>query len=182
MTDGCTRTNVDLPDELWERLDSSNDSKKEQIVEALEIYFGEEQTGNRAAIERQIQRYQQQKARGQQMIQNGRDMVEEAEEGISRLNERLDQIEHEDETYEESLEELIEQLRENPSIHATEDYKSVKRIAKEHGKPASVVVDDLEARSDLDESRFQPKLHESDDDGLDLDDEVDLDYEWGESQ
>lgn len=182
MTDGCTRTNVDLPDVLWERLDSATDSKKEQIVEALEIYFGEEQTGNRAAIERQIQRYQQQKARGQQTLQDARDMVEEAEEGISGLNQRLEQIDQDEETYGESLDELLEDMQVD-GYSVWEEHAQVQRIATEQGKPTSTVLDDLRARSDLDHSRFEQQLHQTEDDDLDLDGEIDVEYDnWGASE
>ena len=183
MTDGnVDRINLNVPTDLKERLKQSDESQTKQVVEALEIYFGESQTGNRAAIERQIQRYQQQKARGQQMIQNGRDMVEEAEEGISRLNDRLEQLQHDNETYQESLTEVLDEMRDGKTHSVWEDHATVQRISRQHDKTPNTVIDDLKARSEFDESRFEQQLGKPDDDELDLDDEVDLDYEWGDAE
>lgn len=180
MSESEERLNVILPAELKERLRSGDDSMKSQIVEALEIYFGQGETSSRAAIERQIQRYEEKRARGRQMIQDGEDMVSEAEDALEALHQRLDEMERKDETYEQALDEQIEDMCEG-SYSIWEAHPTVERISRDHGKPASVVIDDLKARSDLNDSRFEEQLGQPDDSDLDLDDEVDLDYDWGEN-
>jgi len=147
------RMNLELPAEMWERLDQNEDTKKGQIVEALEIFFGEEQSGSRAAIERQIQRFQEQRARGQQMIQNGEDMVQEAEEGINRLKTRLDEIEAASENYTETLDEQLS-FMDDEGEAVFEGHPTVERIARDHGKTQSQVIDDMRERSSLNESYF----------------------------
>jgi chromosome segregation ATPase len=166
------RTNVDLPLELWERLDQNDASKKDQVVEALEIFFGEEQSGSRTAIERQIQRFQEQRARGQQMIQNGENMVEEAEEGISRLKSRLDEIETADKEYTETLDDQLAHMKaEQQSIF--EGHPTLERIAREHGKTQTEVLDDMKERSSLNNDYFTEGRPE--DDSLSI-------GEWGDDE
>lgn len=147
------RMNLELPIELWERLHQSSDTKKGQIVEALEIYYGDKQTGSRAAIERQIQRFEEQRARGKQLVRDGEDMIEEAEEGISRLKSRLDELESSDQKYSDALDEQLEYMRNDGAV-IFEGHPSLERIANDHGKTQSEVLDDLRNRSDLDESYF----------------------------
>jgi len=165
MTDGKERLHCHIPTELKERMNSTDEPITQQVVEALEIYYGEDQTGNRAAVERQIQRYQEQKARAQQMIQNGEDMLEEAEQGISRLEQRLTQLEQKTRSYDDDLDELLSDMRDR-GMSVQPDNMSVQRIAREHGRSAKGVIDDLQSRSDLDESYFTPGSPdvESDDD------------------
>jgi predicted nucleic acid-binding Zn-ribbon protein len=147
------RMNLELPTEMWERLDQNDETKKGQIVEALEIFFGEEQSGSRSAIERQIQRFQEQRARGQQMIQNGEDMVSEAEEGISRLKARLDELEAASEDYDATIDEQLAFMAdEDESVF--EGHPTIERIARDHGKTQSEVLNDLRSRSKLNESYF----------------------------
>jgi len=152
-TDGVKRTNIELPAEMWERLDQNSDSKKAQVVEALEIYFGEEQSGSRSAIERQIQRFQEQRARGQQMIQNGEDMVNEAEQGISRLKTRLEELNEADENYTDAIDEQLA-FMEQQQESVFRGHPTVERIARDHGKTQSDVLTDMKARSSLNESYF----------------------------
>lgn len=182
MSDGNERLNVVLPAELKERLKSGDDSMKSQIVEALEIYFGQGETSSRAAIERQIQRYEEKRARGRQMIQDGEDMVSEAEDALEALQIRLEKLERQDETYEEALDEQIEDMQDDGSFSVWEDHPTVERISRDHGKTPSTVIDDLKDRSDIDPSRFEQQLGRGDDEQLDLDDEVDLEYDWGEAE
>ena len=160
--DSVSRINLNVPAELKERLKQGDDSQTEQVVEALEIYFGEEQTGNRAAIERQIQRYEEQKARGRRMVQDGEDMVKEAEAGISRLKARLESLEASKASYEDDMDELLAEMDENRTT-VWETHPSVERIAREHGKPSSDVLEDLKDRSDLHESFFSQGAPEVDD-------------------
>lgn len=147
------RMNLELPVEMWERLDQNDDTKKGQIVEALEIFFGEEQSGSRSAIERQIQRFQEQRARGQQMIQNGEDMVNEAEEGISRLKARLDELNAADEQYTDAIDEQLA-FMEQQQESVFRGHPTVERIARDHGKTQSEVLTDMKDRSSLNESYF----------------------------
>ena len=154
MSDENTaRINLNVPTDLKERLKQGNDSQTEQVVEALEIYFGEEQSGNRAAIERQIQRDEGQKARGKQMIHDGEDMVQEAEEGIRRLNSRLDSLEQSASNYEDDLDELLAEMEAN-EMAVWDDHPSAVRIAREHDKNTDTVMDDLKERADLNETFF----------------------------
>jgi len=154
MSDGNTeRINLDVPADLKERLRQSDDTQTEQVIEALEIYFGDEQSGNRAAIERQIQRYEEQKARGKRMKQDGEDMIREAESGIRRLKKRLEELEQSKLTYGDDLDELLGEM-ERQEMAVWDDHPSVERIARAHDKDTSAVLDDLRARSDLDESFF----------------------------
>lgn len=170
MSDGnYARINLNVPADLKERLKQGNDSQTEQIVEALEIYFGEEQSGNRAAIERQIQRYEEQKARGKQMKQDGEDMIKEAESGIRRLKARLDSLEQSEQSYEEDLGELLQEMEEQP-MAVWADHPSATRIAREHDKSPSTVIDDLKERSDLNETFFGEGAPE-------VDDTPDFDYD-----
>lgn len=147
------RLDMLVPKETKERLRQSDSSMTDTVLEALEIYFGEEQTGNRSAIERQIQRYQEQKARGQQMIQNGEDMVQEAEEGISRLRSRLDQLEERQGDYDETLETQLEEMREE-GISLFPGHVTLQRIAQEFDKDQGQVIQDLKKRSDLNDTYF----------------------------
>lgn len=154
MSDGNTaRINLNVPADLKERLKQGTDSQTEQVVEALEIYFGEEQSGNRAAIERQIQRYEEQKARGKQMKQDGEDMVKEAESGIRRLKARLDSLEQSEASYEDDLDELLEEMEAN-EMAVWADHPSAVRIAREHDATTDTVMDDLKERADLNETFF----------------------------
>jgi len=165
------RLHCHIPTELKERMDSSDEAITQQVVEALEIYFGEEQTGNRAAVERQIQRYQEQKARGRQMVQDGESMARDAEAGISRLKQRLEQMEASDRSYTDDLDSLLAHMKdEEMAVFA--DHESVKRIAREHNKTTSTVLDDLQSRSELNGSYFtEGKVESPDDSGLN--------YDWG---
>jgi len=156
------RTNVEIPVEMWERLDQNDDSKKDQMVEALEIFFGEQQSGSRSAIEHQIQRFQEQRARGQQMIQNGEDMVKEAEEGISRLKARLEDLEADDQAYADIIDEQLAYLEEQEQS-IFEGHPTLERIANEHGKTQSEVLDDMQERSSLNDSFFTQGAPEQDD-------------------
>lgn len=182
MSDGNERLHVHLPTELKERLKTGDGSMKSQIVEALEIYFGQGETSSRAAIERQIQRYEEKRARGRQMIQDGENIVSEAEDALEALNRRLTELERQDETYHEAVDELIEDMRDGSGYSVWEDHPTIERISRDHGKRPSTVINDLKSRCDLDASRFEQQLGQPDDDQFDLDDEVDLDYEWGEAQ
>lgn len=173
MSDGKERLHCHIPTELKERMNSSDEPITKQVVEALEIYYGEDQTGNRAAVERQIQRYQEQKARAQQMIQDGEDMLKEAEQGISRLEQRLTQLEQKTRSYDDDLDELLSDMRER-QMSVQPDNVSVQRIAREHQRSAKGVIDDLQERADLDESYFTPGKP-------DVEDEDDVEYDnWGQ--
>jgi len=164
MTDGKERLHCHIPTELKERMDSTDEAITKQVVEALEIYYGEDQTGNRAAVERQIQRYQEQKARAQQMIQDGEDLLKEAEQGISRLEDRLTQLEQHTRSYDDDLDELLSDMEDRQrSVQA--DSVSVQRIAREHGRSSKAVLDDLQSRNDLDESYFTPGSPDVEDTG-----------------
>lgn len=167
------RMNLELPVVLWERLDQSSETKKGQIVEALEIYYGDKQGGSRAAIERQIQRFQEQRARGEQLKRDGNDMIEEAEEGISRLKSRLDELEASDQQYSDALDEQLDyMIEENEPIF--EGHASLERISNNHGKTQSEVLTDLRERSDLDDSFFSEGSADSEEseDGYDVEDGV----------
>ena len=167
--DNVSRINLNVPAELKERLKQGDDSQTNQVVEALEIYFGEEQTGNRAAIERQIQRYEEQKARGRRMVQDGEDMVKEAEAGISRLKSRLETLEASTASYVEDMDELLDEMNENRTT-VWETHPSVERIAREHGEPADDVLEDLKERSDLHESFFSMGAPEVEEEKIDTSD------------
>jgi chromosome segregation ATPase len=167
--DNVSRINLNVPAELKERLKQGDDSQTNQVVEALEIYFGEEQTGNRAAIERQIQRYEEQKARGRRMVQDGEDMVKEAEAGISRLKSRLETLEASTASYVEDMDELLDEMNENRTT-VWETHPSVERIAREHGEPADDVLKDLKERSDLHESFFSMGAPEVEEEKIDTSD------------
>jgi chromosome segregation ATPase len=162
MSDDVERLDAHIPTELKERLRQSDSTQKEQVVEALEIYFGEEQSGNRAAIERQIQRYEQQKARGKRMKQDGEDMISEAESGIRRLKERLESLEQSKLTYGDDLDELLGEM-ERQEMAVFDDHPSITRIARAHDKRTATVLDDLRDRSDLHESFFSEGAPEVDD-------------------
>jgi chromosome segregation ATPase len=153
VSDDVERLDAHIPSELKERLRQSDSTQKEQVVEALEIYFGEEQSGNRAAIERQIQRYEQQRARGKRMKQDGEDMIREAESGIRRLKERLEELEQSKLTYGDDLDELLGEM-DKQEMAVWEEHPSIDRIARAHDKDRRAVVDDLRSRSDLHESFF----------------------------
>lgn len=158
------RINLNVPADLKERLKQGNDSQTEQVIEALEIYFGESQSGNRAAIERQIQRYEEQKARGKRMKQDGEDMVQEAESGIRRLKARLESLEQSKLTYGDDLDELIEEM-ERQEMAVWDEHPSIDRIARTHDKDASAVLGDLQERSDLHESYYTQGAPDTADDG-----------------
>lgn len=177
MSDENTaRINLNVPADLKERLKQGNDSQTEQVVEALEIYFGEQQSGSRAAIERQIQRYEEQKARGKQMKQDGEDMIREAEAGIRRLNARLDSLQQSEATYDDDLDELLQEMEAN-EMAVWADHPSTVRIAREHDKSTSTVMDDLKERSDLNETFFGEGAPE-----VDNTPEFDIDFNTGGSE
>ena len=176
MSDGTERLDAHIPAELKERLRQGDSTQTEQVVEALEIYFGEQQSGSRAAIERQIQRYEEQKARGKQMKQDGEDMIQEAEAGIRRLNARLDSIQQSEATYGDDLDELLQEMEAN-EMAVWADHPSTVRIAREHDKATDTVMDDLEERSDLNETFFGEGAPEVDDTP-----EFDIDFNTGGSE
>jgi chromosome segregation ATPase len=154
MSDENTeRINLNIPADLKERLKQGDDSQTEQLVEALEIYFAEGQSGNRAVIERQIQRYEEKRARGKRMKQDAQDMIEEAESAIRRLNKRLEELEQSKLTYADDLDELLGEM-EAQEMAVWHDHPSVNRIARAHDKDTSTVLDDLRDRSDLHKSYF----------------------------
>ena len=153
VSDEKKRLDAHIPADLKERLKQSDDTQTEQVIEALEIYFGDEQSGNRAAIERQIQRYEEQKARGKRMKQDGEDMIREAESGIRRLKSRLEDLEQSKLGYADELDELLGEM-ERQQMAVFHGHPSIDRIARAHDKDASAVLDDLRARSDLHESFF----------------------------
>lgn len=164
------RLDAHIPSELKERLRQGDATQKEQVVEALEIYFGEDQSGNRAAIERQIQRYEEQKARGEQMKQDGEDMIREAESGIRRLKARLDSLEQSEASYEDDLDELLEEMEAN-EMAVWSDHPSAVRIAREHDTTTDTVMADLEERADLNETFFgegAPEIDETPEFDIDI--------------
>ena len=169
MTDGEERLDAYVPADLKERLRHADATQKEQVVEALEIYFGERNSGNRAAIERQIQRYEEQRSRAKREIQQGKQRLDEAEEGINRLKARLESLEASKASYEDDMDELLAEMDENRTT-VWETHPSVERIAREHGKPSSDVLEDLKDRSDLHESFFSQGAPEVDDDEIDISD------------
>lgn len=170
MSDETVRLDAHIPADLKERLKQGDDTQTEQVIEALEIYFGDEQSGNRAAIERQIQRYEEQKARGKRMKQDGEDMIREAESGIRRLKTRLDELEQSKLNYGDDLDELLDEMeREEMSVFV--GHPSIDRIARAHDKNTSAVLDDLRTRSDLDESFFTEGPP-------DVEDTLDTDYDF----
>jgi len=163
------RIDAYVPADLKERLRHSDGTQKEQIVEALEIYFGDRESGNKAAIERQIQRYEEQRARAKQEIQQGKQRLEEAEEGIRRLNARLESLEASTASYVEDMDELLDEMNENRTT-VWETHPSVERIAREHGEPADDVLEDLKERSDLHESFFSQGAPEVEEEKIDTSD------------
>ena len=153
VSDDVERLDAHIPADLKERLKQSDDTQTEQVIEALEIYFGDEQSGNRAAIERQIQRYEEQKARGKRMKQDGEDMIREAESGIRRLKKRLEELEQSKLTYGDDLDELLDEM-DRQEMAVFDGHPSIDRIARAHDKDTATVLDDLRRRSDLHESFF----------------------------
>jgi len=87
------------------------------------------------------------------MKQDGEDMIREAESGIRRLKKRLEELEQSKLTYGDDLDELLGEM-ERQEMAVWDDHPSVERIARAHDKDTSAVLDDLRARSDLDESFF----------------------------
>ena len=162
VTDDVERLDAHIPADLKERLKQSDDTQTEQVIEALEIYFGDEQSGNRAAIERQIQRYEEQKARGKRMKQDGEDMIREAESGIRRLKKRLEELEQSKLTYGDDLDELLDEM-DRQEMAVFEGHPSIDRIARAHDKDAATVLDELRRRSDLHESFFTEGAPDVDD-------------------
>jgi broad specificity phosphatase PhoE len=169
VSSGEERIDAYVPAELKERLRHSDGTQKEQIVEALEIYFGDRESGNKAAIERQIQRYQEQRARAKQEIQRGEQRLEEAEEGIRRLEARLEMLEASATSYEDDLDELLTEM-EAEEHSVWEDHPSVVRISNDHGEPPDDVLDDLRERSDLNETFFTMGRPDTGDEEIDISD------------
>jgi len=83
---------------------------------------------------------------------------------------------------EQKIDGKLEDMQDDGGYSVWEDHPTVARISRDHGKTPSTVIDDLKSRSDLDPSRFEQQLAQGDEEQLDLDDEVDLDYEWGDPQ
>lgn len=158
--DGEARLHAQIPDALKEKLRQADGTMTENLVEALEIYFGEAQSDSRAAIKRQINRLEEQRARGQQLIQDGTDMVEEAEEGIQRLEKRLEELDGQTTSYDSALDDLLVEMTEE-EFTVQPDHGRVKRIAKRFNKTRDEVFSDLKDRSDLHESYFTPGAPEA---------------------
>lgn len=152
-TDDTERLVAEVPPPLKERFRQMDGSITENVVEAMEIYAGEGQSDSKAAIERQISRFREQKRKGERMKNDAEEMIEEAEDGIDRLQAKLERLEASSASYEDDLDDLIQDLRENQRA-VFEDHPSIERIAGEHGKTQQQVLDDLEERSDLNETYF----------------------------
>ena len=155
MGDDVERLHAHIPLDLKEKLKSGDGSQRDQVVEALEIYFGEENAGNREAINRQINRFKEQKARGEQLIQQGEEMKREAEAGIERLQSRLDSIEQTKLGYDQELKNLLVTIDEE-SMAVFEGHARVQSIANAHDKAPVKVLNDLREQSDLNDSYFEP--------------------------
>lgn len=154
MTDGGEeRLHVHIPEEYSEKLDRADETKKDQILDALSLYFGDEEPESRAAIERNIQRFREQKAKGEQMIADGEAMVREADEAIENLESRLEDVETTDDDYAADLDDVIDQMRDGP-MAVFLGHTSITRIANTHGKGEQAVIDDIRDRTDFDESFF----------------------------
>lgn len=154
-TDNGARLHAEIPDALKEKLRQADGTMTENLVEALEIYFGEAQADSRAAIKRQINRLEEQRARGQQLIQDGEDMVQEAEEGLQRLEKRLEELDGQTTSYDSALDDLLVDMTEE-DMSVQPDHGRVKRLAKRFNKSRDEVFTDLKERSDLHESYFTP--------------------------
>lgn len=149
------RLHAYIPPDLKEKLKNGDKSQREQVIEALEIYYGEDNAGNREAIKRQINRFREQKARGEQLIEQGKNMKREAEDGIQRLESRLDSIEQTKLGYEEELQNLLATM-EDEQMAVFEDHARVQSISNAHDKAPQEVLADLRELSDLDPSYFEP--------------------------
>lgn len=153
MTDGKERVHCEIPADLKERLRQSEQSQTDTIVEALELYWGEEAMGTEASIRRQINRYREQKARGEQLVQSGEEMIKEANRGINNLQSRLDQLEASSREYDEALEEMLNWMEE----HTRPIFVGMSRLddlAAEFSRDPESIHEDLRDRSDLPEEYF----------------------------
>jgi chromosome segregation ATPase len=158
-----TDLRAEIPVALKEKLRQNDGTIKDQLVEALEIYFGESQADSRAAIKRQINRYEEQKAKGEQLIADGEDMVSEAESGIERLQQKLQTLDAELTSYDDALDDLLVEMGEQ-EMSVQPDHGRIKELAAQFNKPTDTVHSDLQARSDLNESFFTAGAPEPDDD------------------
>lgn len=152
-SDETARLDAHIPVRLKEKLRQAEETQTDAVIEALEIYFGEGTAGSREAIERQIQRLTEQKAKAEQRKQTAEEQIREAEEGIARLRNRLDAMEHTAESYEDALDEQLAYMEEN-TTSVFVGHASAKRIARDHDRSEEEVVEDLRERSDLHPTYF----------------------------
>lgn len=154
MTDEETRLHAYIPEDQDRRLEQGEKSKKEQVVEALELYFGEGNS-NREAVKRQIARYKEHRARGQQLVQNGQEMVSEANERIAALEKKLESMEESVQAYDDAQDEILHKMQsERTSVFV--DHAQIQEIAQNHDLTPQEVLADLKERSDLPPDYFTP--------------------------
>jgi len=144
---------TEVPREYKTRLKRGDDTIKDQLLDALSMYFGEAEPESRAAIERNLQRFREQKAKGEQMVADGETMIHEADEAIENLESRLEDAETTDDDYAADLDDVIAQMRDAP-MAVFPGHASITRIANTHGKSEQAVIDDIRERTDLDASHF----------------------------
>lgn len=164
-SDDETRLHAHIPVDQDRRLEQGEKSKKEQVVEALELYFGEGDS-NREAVKRQIARYKEHRARGQQLVQNGKEMVSEANERIAALEQKLESMEESVQAYDDAQDEILHKMRsERTSVFPS--HAQIEEIAQKHDLAPEEVIADLKERSDLSPDYFTPgPVDDGNDEGL----------------
>lgn len=159
------RLHAFIPQDQSRRLEQGDKSKKEQVVEALELYFGEGDS-NKEAVKRQIARYKEHRARGQQLVQNGREMVTEADERIAALEEKLATMEESVQKYADAQDDLLHKVQSERSSVFPE-HAQIQEIAQTYDRTPTEVISDLKDRSDLPPEYFTPgPIDDPTDDGL----------------
>lgn len=166
MTDDEERLHAYIPAEYDRRLSQACESKKEQVVEALELYFGDAKT-SRQAIERQLSRMREKRAKGEQLVQTGEDMMHNAQENIDRLEEKLAQIEESVHSYDDALDEITAEMH-NAQTSRFPEHAQIQEIAQTHDETPDDVISDLKERSDLPAQYFTPGPVQDNDSGLSL--------------
>lgn len=184
---GMCQIAVYVPQEAKEILDEQEGTQSDILTESLFDTFGGRVRDTAPTIKRGIENKQQKirqlqdkkselKREKERQIREYDEQIERCEEDIAgakeriaELEERLVELQEEQQSYEESLDELLDDMVENPRMHVDATYSGVKeRAREEYGSQSKEnrkqVVEDLKDRADergldLPDKRFMDKRY-----------------------
>lgn len=156
---------VEIPFESKQALEDADGPMWQHVHEALKMYFGLDDVSTEAALESEIDEVQEEKQTLQEQVEEIMDRMQDLDERQEYLQEQKEKIEEQKQTYRERIDEILDEMLENPERTVMAWISEIKELSREEYGSASqdniqTVIGDIRSRRDeqnlaIPDHRFQ---------------------------